>query len=75
MYEDVIGGAPERSPLNEAPQGNWPRFIADRNDAGVVPGERNDVLTMDKLPLLMSKEELTARRQQCVRFMPPSCGW
>ena len=49
--------------------------IAERKAAGVVSKERKDVLMIDKLPFRMSNEEFIAKRQQCVRFIPPSCGW
>jgi hypothetical protein len=40
----------------------------------MVPGERKEVLETMRLPSEMSKDELTARRQQCVMFMPPRLG-
>jgi hypothetical protein len=49
--------------------------IAERKAAGVVSKEMKDVLMIDKLPFWISNEEFIAKRQQCVRFMPPSCGW
>lgn len=73
VYDDITSGAPPRFPLNVAVQGNWPSLIAERKDAGVVPGARKDVLMIERLPCWVSNEELTARRQQWVRFMPPSC--
>jgi hypothetical protein len=73
-YVDLAGGAPESRPLKVAVQGNWSLEIAERKDAGVVSGDRKEVSMMDKFPFETENEELTARRQQYVRFIPPSCG-